>query len=270
MIPEKIADDPALYGQFKVALADALIAEFGESDWKRLAITYSLQREIIEHPRFLRSLSWGDEDYAGHVLFLVEHLTFQRESVVSALMERRDIQGWFGMHQPKMLAVWQAEGDPLVEALADALDEISDAGRAVDLASYKSRIRQALPHDPAAAIGATKDMLEAVMRTILVQRDAEEDVDSLDFPALANKSFHLLGLKTMTAPSSDREKYLRQIASSAQKMMEAANALRNYGGTGHGRAASSEPDLSPMDGQLVAATEYVLAARLLRHHKDLP
>lgn len=270
VIPDRIAYDDKLKGHFKVRLADALVNKFGESDWKRVAITHSLQGYITDHPRFLRSLRWGDLDYEGHVLELVDYLYNQRPRVLRTFLENDEVQEWFKENEPQLLAIWDDEGDPLVEALADALGEISDAAQSVNMTSYKNRIQQALPHDPPAAIGATKDMLEAVMRTILVERQAPHDVDNLDFPALTNKCLFTLGLKSSSPPSSEREKHIRQIVSSAQKMMEAANALRNYGGTGHGRAAGTDPNLSVVDAQLVAATGYVLAAWLLRHYQDAP
>ncbi|WP_430245061.1 hypothetical protein [Neorhizobium sp. DAR64861/K0K2] len=58
-------------------LKDKIAATFSESNWIELATltdTYSLVRH---HPRLLRSLSFGDDDYAGNVL-----------SVLNAIIEK--------------------------------------------------------------------------------------------------------------------------------------------------------------------------------------
>lgn len=58
-------------------LKDKIVATFSESNWIELATitdTYSLVRN---HSRLLRSLSFGDDDYAGNVL-----------SVLNAMIEK--------------------------------------------------------------------------------------------------------------------------------------------------------------------------------------
>jgi hypothetical protein len=69
------------------------------------------------------------------------------------------------------------------------------------------------------AIGATKEMIETVMKTILAQRGIS-GLDALNFPDLMHRSLTELGLKSAQAPASDIERNLRQIASGAQKILE--------------------------------------------------
>lgn len=54
-----------------VPLRDVILKYFTRSDWMALgAITGCL--EIIEkHPRLLRSLNFGDDDYAGHIILVL-------------------------------------------------------------------------------------------------------------------------------------------------------------------------------------------------------
>lgn len=49
-------------------LATAVARSFTESDWKELAQRVGFRKQVHSHPRLLRSLSWNDSDYAGHVL----------------------------------------------------------------------------------------------------------------------------------------------------------------------------------------------------------
>jgi hypothetical protein len=81
-------DDPR--AQFKLGLAEALVGTFNESDWKKVSMRYHLQHLIDEHPRFLRSIQWGDPDRDGHVLDLVDHLYGSKSNVVIDLFNRPD------------------------------------------------------------------------------------------------------------------------------------------------------------------------------------
>ena len=145
----------------------------------------------------------------------------------------------------------------------DAVKQVTD----VDLTLYKNRINDALLKDPYSAIGATKEMLEATMKTILHHRGHEE-VDKLDFPKLTAQCFSVLGLTGTSRQETEGEGHLRKIASSARKMIETANKLRNRAGTGHGRVVGREPTVTRADAGLVASTGLILAVWLLRHDAD--
>ena len=161
----------------------------------------------------------------------------------------------------------EGQADPLVAAVWRGFEEL-DAVRLVttiDLTQHMQRIRDALPNDPYQVIGATKDMLEATMKTILHRRGHHEETASIKFPVLATRCLHELGLKGMTEPGTEGERLLQKIASSAQKMIETVNELRNCAGTGHGRVVGKEPEITEADASLVASTGLILAAWLLCH-----
>lgn len=172
-----------------------------------------------------------------------------------------------------LVAIIQAAGlyssDHLVDALAIAVGEMTEAAGTVPMEPYRQRIQAALPSDPALAIGATKEMIETVMKTILAQRGVG-GLDALNFPDLMHRSLTELGLKSVQPPASDVERNMRQIASGAQKILDAANSLRNVAGTGHGRVAGSEHEIPASDAQFVSALGFVIAAWLLRHHRANP
>ena len=89
-----------------------------------------------------------------------------------------------------------SRSDPLLAAVARGFEDL-DAVRqvsSIDLAQHKDRIRDALPRDPYLAIGATKDMLEATMKTILHRR-GDEETDNLGFPELTARCFTELRLR---------------------------------------------------------------------------
>ena len=160
----------------------------------------------------------------------------------------------------------KSRSDPLLAALARGFEDLEAVKQAssVDLTRHMDRIENALPNDPYQAIGATKDMLEATMKTILDRRGSGA-TDNLRFPELTTRCLTEVGLRGSSRPPTEAERHLGRIASSAQRMIETANELRNRVGTGHGRVAGEEPVVTAADASLVASVGYILAAWLLRH-----
>lgn len=266
-VPEHIEDDPVLFGRFKVALAEALSRCMDESDWKKFAIRYGLRTQVLEHPRFLRSLSWGDADYEGHVVDLVEQLSYSNVPALLDLAERPLVKRAMRRSDGEILDLWDNRVDPVVSALSHSLSEVNAVKDVVDLRVYIERIENSLPSDPQQAIGATKELLEATMRTIMDRRGVI-GVDKFDFPKLTNACFAELGLSDQAPPSSKSEGYIRRISSNARKMIETVNELRNLAGTGHGHIVGKEESLSPRDASLVASNGLILAAWLLRQAEN--
>lgn len=263
-IPEHIEDDPDLLGRFKVSLGEALSNSMDESEWKKFAMRYGLNSQIIDHPRFLRSLNWGDTDHEGHVLDLVEYLSYSNLPALLDLFDRPAVQRSLRRVDSDILDIWENKADPVITALSHSLDEVNAVKEVVDLKQYINRIENSLPSDPHQAIGATKELLEATMRTILDKRGIE-GIDKFDFPKLTNTCFAELGLSQQTPPASKSEGHIRKISSNAKKMIETANELRNLAGTGHGHVVGKEEELSADDASLVASSGLILAAWLLRH-----
>ena len=162
-----------------------------------------------------------------------------------------------------------AQADPLHTAVSRAFEELDAVKQvtSVNLTQHTNRIRDALQSDPYLAIGATKDMLEGTMKTIL--RDRGNEVKGApSFPKLTTQCLSAMGLAGGSEPGTEGERHLRSIASSAKKMIEAANEIRNRAGTGHGRVVGDEPTVTSADASLVASTGLILAAWLLRHAAD--
>ena len=263
-LPDAITDDPNVFGEFKVALSEAVASAMDESEWKKFAIRYGLTDEILEHPRFLRSMRWGDPDYEGHVLELIDHLCSTNiPAIYHLISEIPDIRNNMGEH---ILAAWDGNVDPLVTALSHSLEELDSAKTGIDLGAYAGRIENALPSDPQLAIGATKDLLEAAMRTIL-DESGVSNTNKMDFPELTKTCFSELGLMPSTKPKNEAEGKIRKIADIAKKMVLASNELRNLAGTGHGRVIGKEEELNADDANLIASIGMVLAAWILRRAK---
>ena len=163
----------------------------------------------------------------------------------------------------------ESRSDPLLAAVARGFEDLEAVRQvsSIDLTQHMDRIRDALPNDPYQAIGATKDMLEATMKTILDRR-GDGETDKLGFSDLTTRCLTELQLRGSSPPATEGERHLRKIASSAQRMIETANELRNRAGTGHGRVAGKEPVVTGADAGLVASVGLILAAWLLRHDSE--
>lgn len=203
-LPEHITDNDGLARRFRVSLATALSQTVGESEWKKIAMLHGLESQISNHPRFLRSLQWNDPDFEGHVIDLVDHLYERDQGVLCSLFLRDDVQRWLKRNDEDVLNTWAGEGDPLIDALSHGIEELEAAKGSIDLGEYSRRIQEALPNDPKLAVGATKEMLEATMRTILHARGMD-DTEKLDFPTLTTRCMYELGLLPTTPPSSKAE-----------------------------------------------------------------
>ncbi|WP_203329155.1 hypothetical protein [Candidatus Laterigemmans baculatus] len=61
-------------GKQIVALKNHIIAGFNDSHWRELGILTNQIDAVNDHPRLLRSLSFGDDDYEGHVLSMLQKM----------------------------------------------------------------------------------------------------------------------------------------------------------------------------------------------------
>lgn len=62
------------FGKRILALRERVVAEFGPSDWQEAGLLTGFSDQISKHPRLLRSLAFGDEDYAGTALDMIKKI----------------------------------------------------------------------------------------------------------------------------------------------------------------------------------------------------
>ena len=61
-------------GQKILALRETVVAHFDANDWDEVGLLTGFSDPIRKHPRLLRSLSFGDEDYAGNALAMIRQI----------------------------------------------------------------------------------------------------------------------------------------------------------------------------------------------------
>ena len=57
-----------------LALRASVIANFNAGDWEETGLLTGFSEEISHHPRLLRSLGFGDEDYSGNALSIIKRI----------------------------------------------------------------------------------------------------------------------------------------------------------------------------------------------------
>lgn len=126
-------------------------------------------------------------------------------------------------------------------------------------------LEEKMDNNSASSIGASKDLLESVMKSILDDAHVSytnEKGKTDDIPALWGKVQTELGLKPKDMPDTPIGKSSKEILSSLSKIVIGMDKLRNQYGTGHGRNASFKP-LPVRYGKLTAAATITLIEFLL-------
>ena len=75
MPPENFMNmDSVAIGKQIIALKNQVVDGFNDSHWRELGLMTGFQDRVNNHPRLLRSLSWGDEDYEGLALEFLQQM----------------------------------------------------------------------------------------------------------------------------------------------------------------------------------------------------
>lgn len=73
-------------GNRLIELRARIVEGFDAGNWEELGLLTGASELITQHPRLLRSLSWGDEDYASNVLTVVRSMV-ENDPRTLAIME---------------------------------------------------------------------------------------------------------------------------------------------------------------------------------------
>lgn len=244
-----------------LAIEAAVEATFNQADWTRIGYETGTNEWISGHPRLLRSLSWGDDDYPGCVFEALEYLRVQDRDNLDTLLEVPKIEEWIKGNRPKVYAEYY--GDNILEETVSSAEK---AGRGFDIHDHIRRIRAAQETDPALALGSTKEMIESVFKEILGLYGSKSTGE--DFPALWRKVQDALDLSPGTV-SADEEgaDARRRLLQGMLQIAISVNELRNLYGTGHGKAHATPFD---EDSVYVAVNSGItLAIYLMNRHERL-
>jgi len=72
-------------GQRLIDLRERIVSHFDAGNWEELGLLTECSDFIKHHSRLLRSLSWGDEDYAGNVLTVLRQIVEYKPKTVEVI-----------------------------------------------------------------------------------------------------------------------------------------------------------------------------------------
>ncbi len=244
-----------------LALEAAIESTFIQADWTRIGYETGTNEWINGHPRLLRSLSWGDDDYPARVFEALEYLRDQDQDNLDKLLEMPKIEQWIKENRPEVFARYY--GDNLLEETVSTAEK---AGRGFDIHDHIQRIRAAQETDPALALGSTKEMLESVFKEILGIYGSKSTGE--DFPDLWKRVQDVLGLSPGTVSAGEEgADARRRLLQGLRQIAISVNELRNLYGTGHGKAQATPFD---EDSVYVAVNSGItLATYLMNRYERL-
>ncbi|MGN6199926.1 abortive infection family protein [Humibacter sp.] len=245
----------------ELAIGKCLIAEMDDSRWTEIGLLTGTKERIYRHPRLLRSLRFGDDDYDGHVYDMVPvllgaqetwgtsvpsqdiHARFPRLGMVADFI---DLPAWLALNEPDLYGRLFVE-DNVEATLPDGtvLSEAESAAVRLSIAEMRrqvERIRRDYGTDPEAAIGQAKELIESACKTILgITGDSDE---KHDVPALVKQTLLHLGLDPTQAGAGPDERAAKRLLGGVASILNGAGELRNARGTGHGRSGADLVDAS--------------------------
>lgn len=247
--------DQRLRNKLILAMKRCIAMKFTSPDWDELAYLTDGRDIIYNHPRLLRSLSFGDDDYDGHIFSVLESLIAQDPGNLQIIINYLDLPDWLKENSPKEFEELYGHTQPLL----DGLEGIAITN-SFELNQHISRIRRAIESDPELAVGSTKEMVESVLKSIL--EASGETVGKEDLPQLLKRTQHILKLDpSEVAETTKGADLIKRTLSSLGQVITGISELRNLYGTGHGRSRQS--GISPRHARLVVSAGASLAVFLM-------
>lgn len=216
-----------------VALKRLIEARFTSGDWRELGHLTGTAEIIERHPRLLRSLEWGDDDYSGCVMEVLPRVLQQADGGANKVVDATDLESWLEANEPALYSeLFAGEAVPL-----DDVAEASSVLAVGELEAHVRRIRETIHADPAQAVGSAKELLETVLRTILGEFGEKPAGNIQELLKRVQKKLKLDPASADDRPGADTT---RRTLNSLGQVVVGVAELRNLYGTGHGRSRAAE------------------------------
>jgi hypothetical protein len=226
---------------------------FDAGKWKELAYILGQASVVEEHPRLLRSLGWGDEDYSGHVFSVLRQLAGEDFEHLESIADFIKLPEWLESNDPKLYSelcetnyaeLQDADGEMAAHVSLAQCEDMGNIHSIPELGRHAARILSGLEDgsDPELAIGSAKELLESVLKTVTGDH-AQKTAD--DIQTLLRKAQKDLDIdpKNVDASLPGAESLRRTLSNLGQIVVGVAE-LRTLYGTGHGRSQTYELKLA--------------------------
>lgn len=250
----------------KLAVGRCMIAVMGDGGrWRELGLLTDTTNLIDNHPRLLRSLHFGDDDYDGHVLAMVRDVlgewkpepggpspqateppsVFGRFRHLEAVADFINLPVWLAENDEGLFArLFHAEEEDSTMPDGTVLSAAEAAASRLQVGEMRrqiGRIRRDHSNDPEAAIGQAKELIETTCKTILgLTGDGPETKE--DVPKLVTRTLVHLGLDPAAVEQVGGDvaeaRALKRLLGGVSTILTGTAELRNLRGTGHGKSGS--------------------------------
>lgn len=242
-----------------LAVGRCLSAVMDASGWAELGLVTGTQARIQNHPRLLRSLRFGDDDYEGCVYALTPVILGKREAPRSGGAPHDIFNNLDAVTNFAKVDEWLRENDRELfgKVFEDADDAALPDGTVLSAAEATAarlkvgemrrqveRIRRDHESDPEAAVGQAKELVETVCKTILgITGDSAEESETV--PALVEKTLRHLGVHPAVLEENGdavQAHAMKRMMGGVASVLNGVGELRNKRGTGHGRSGAPVVD----------------------------
>jgi len=229
-----------------VAAKRAVEKTFDAMKWKELAYSLGKPSIVENHPRLLRSLHWGDEDYANNTFDVLRELVGEKFEDLNQVVESVELPTWLRNNDEKLYSeLCEAGVLKLIPHIPlDQCEQVGNIHSVPELGRHATRIRSGLEDgsDPELAIGSAKELLESVLKTVIGDHD-QKPVD--DIQALLRRAQKKLDLDPRGVEGAlPGTESLRRTLSNLGQVVVGVAEIRTLYGTGHGRSQSHELELA--------------------------
>lgn len=153
----------------------------------------------------------------------------------------------------------------IIELEHDAVDLLD----AHQFTEYVNRIKASIEDDPALAIGSTKELVEAVLKTVLDKLDGVDFDKDDDVPRLLKKAQKALKLAPDDIDNAAKgAEIIKILLSNLGSVVIKLAELRNLYGTGHG-AEKRRKGMEPRHAKLAVGAGITLSSFLLDTFKSI-
>lgn len=221
--------------QFVYWLTQYISKEFTVSDWNELGYSTGCKEIIIQHPRLLKSLNFGDDDYGACVSDVIEQILDKNFDNIDIILKRTEFIAWLSKNNIEAYNELFGTTNSLINSVPNfSIDSL------FQLEKYIVRVRNSVETDPELAIGSTKELLETVLKTILSEySESKEEVDQDDMPKLLKRVQKALKISPEDSINKRGEETIKKILNSLGQVVNGINELRNIYGSGHGRVQTT-------------------------------
>ena len=96
--------DTKFAGKLMLALQRAVSSQFTETDWMELGYETSEHDYIQRHPRLLRSLRFGDDDYGAAVFQVLKYFSEQNSEALQVVIDNKKVRRILERDAPEILS----------------------------------------------------------------------------------------------------------------------------------------------------------------------